>query len=321
MRRFKAIVVGVGTLVLAACGPDKPAEVPSGSGGNAPVDPPKPVDVGNDISSALKDQEFEAYNGPFWDRTPAPAISSYRQDPVSALGSIFAKVAKPSKTCLSTDATDYEYRRLIEQKPATCQSKTYPAATVASMLVDGKTATNIEYIVGKASANAEYAFEFTVSEPVTAALLNTEECVIDTKIDALKIPVQTCDLQYIAGVVVTQVSYRQYRKLEVDASASYVMKVGGQAYGSSEQLVNKWYMTVDTLDLTRFFGQNTTTGFLEKVNKELIERVALSNARTRDKNRDDLLLESLASRNELGFEPRLMDPPPAPPAASVAAPP
>ncbi len=222
-------------------------------------DPHKVVDA---IDEKLKESEFKVYDGPFEGRVPAPGISSYRQDPINALGSIFAKVAKSGATCSSTNADDFEFVRLVEQRPETCQSKAYPASTVAQMLVDGKTAASIEYIVGKTGVSAEYAYEFIVSEPITAVLVDTSKCLVSTQIQALRLPARTCDLKYIAGVVVTQVSYRQYRKLAVQGDASYVVKVAGEAYGSAEQLTNKWYMTVDPLDLTRFFTSNDS-GFLQ----------------------------------------------------------
>jgi hypothetical protein len=89
----------------------------------------------------------------------------------------------------------------------------------------------------------------------------------------------------VAGIVVTQVSYRQYRQLSVDIGASYVVKIAGQAYGASEQLTNQWFLTVDVLDLTRFFNRSSSTGFLEKRSTPLTPDIKLKLPKTADEVR------------------------------------
>lgn len=280
----------------SGCGSATPAA--SGLDGGEDEPPHRASNVGSEIAAKLIDQSFQPYAGPFKDRTPAPAISSYRQDPVNALGSIYAKVAKPSKTCSSTDVSDFEYRRLIEERPDGCEPQVFPAITVARRFVDGKAAAEIDYIVGKAALGADFAYEFIVSEPVTATFRSTGKCIVETKIDALRIPHQTCDLRYVAGVVVTQVSYRQFKRLQSDVSASYFVKVGGSVYGSSEEIVNKWYLTVDTLDLTRFFVPDDATGFLGRPTQE---KVAISGHPVVDERERAFLLESLSRANAYDF--------------------
>jgi len=229
--------------------------VPAGAGSVNPADY---------FSSRLTAKEFETYAGPLHDREPAPAISSYRQNPVAALGSVFVRVARDGKTCKSKDAADFTYQRLLEPPlRSDCKSNIYPAGDLITKRVEGKATAELGYLIGSAAGDASYAFEFFISEPTSASFENPSKCTDSVSISAVELPTQTCEVRYIVGVVLTQITFRTYRKVEGKTENAFsVVKIGSSVYGNTTDIDNKFIITVDALNVSPFFVSEG--GFLKR---------------------------------------------------------
>jgi hypothetical protein len=210
----------------------------------------------------LTSASFEAFDGPYKDRTPAPRISSYEQSPALALGTVFVRAAKPSKTCDSTSAADFEYLRLVDHRKSGCKPESFPNRTLTSKKVQGGASVDLQYVVGALATDAKYAFELFISEPSTAVMKSVADCLDESQIGKVQLPDRVCTVQYIAGAVLTQIGYRTYFEYAGDVKAAFgLVKIGGKVYGNETNIDNRYFMTVDTVELSQFFDRSPQ-GFL-----------------------------------------------------------
>ncbi len=223
---------------------------------------PKPPDgpsSSQDFVGHLVPAKFEdEFNDPFKDRAFAPNISSYRDNPGGALGSIYVRMAKDGKTCGSQEPTDFKFDTIFAPS-LTSSCKIIPATRtdLITKKVQGGQAASIAYLVGDVAASREFAFELYLSEPMAAVYDNWQECIDVKKVAQARLPERTCEVRFIKGIVLTQFSWRTYTSNSEHATAAFtVAKIGGNTYYNATDIITKSILTVDTANLSPQFTKN-----------------------------------------------------------------
>jgi len=198
------------------------------------------------------------------DRTLAPNISSLKNNPVYALGVVYARVALPTKTCSDTGAGDFKFVRLPSIQKKGCEVESKPASDqLVNKRVKGGAKSTFKFLLGDAAVDGDYAFEFFISEPVSAYFKNVQGCLDEGALARLALPDRVCEVRWIAGVVLTQVATRTYKELKGEAAAAFaVVKIGGSGYYNTSDTTNHFIMTVDTLETSQYFKRDSRTTFL-----------------------------------------------------------
>jgi hypothetical protein len=199
------------------------------------------------------------------DRVPAPNISTMRNNPVFALGTLYARVALPGKTCDDPDTSAWKFARLLSLRSEKCEVETKPSADqLVSKKVKGGGAATFKALIGDVTMDAEAAFEFFISEPVSAYFKDSMRCFDQESLKKYNLPPRTCEVFWISGVTLTQVSYRSYRQLKGTADAAFaVVKIDGNAYYNTDDTQTRYLMTVDPIEVSQEFQRKGA--FLTKV--------------------------------------------------------
>lgn len=250
------IVLVLSLVSGASCTPPQPSLTPTATvpGDQQPVDP---------LTQRLDDLRFQEFGDALGTGVIPPDMASFRNNPTSALGAFFAKVAKSDKTCTSPDASDFVLVRITGLAPvSTCSAEAAGPTEFEERTVKGGVEAGISYVVGEAGTNDTFAFEFHITNPMVAFYPASQECVDTDKIVTIPPPPQTCDILFVTGATLTQATYRQYVEIEATARYNAVVNIEGKAYGSSSSMQSRRLLTVDFITLRNWFVGNED-GFLQ----------------------------------------------------------
>lgn len=215
------------------------------------------------LTQHLEDLQFQEFGDALGTGVIPPEMASFRNNPTSALGAFFAKVAKPDKTCKSPEAGDFILIRITGPAPvSTCTAETAGPTEFEERTVKGGIEAGISYVVGDAGTKDNYAFEFHITNPMVAFYPASQECVDTDKIVTIPPPQQACDILFVTGATLTQATYRQYVEIEANAKYNAVVNIEGKAYGSSSSMQSRRLLTVDFITLRNLFAHNAE-GFLQ----------------------------------------------------------
>ncbi|WP_205525832.1 hypothetical protein [Pyxidicoccus trucidator] len=215
----------------------------------------------------LQDQLLEdyTYEQMIGNRFPAPAISSLRNNPSYALSTLYVRKARrEGVSCDSPDAGDFEFERLFKHQLAGCEVDSRPGIDALTLKkVTGQAALSFQHVVGGINSSADHAYEFSISDPVIAAEKDPAKCANIVEIMRQRLPARTCEVRYITGVVLTQITSRELKEVKVEGQAAQsVVQIGGKFFGATTNIVNKFDMTVDALPVTQYFAPTPTFGYL-----------------------------------------------------------
>lgn len=224
----------------------------------------------------LKNLEFQNFAGAIAGTIP-PEMSSYRYDPALALGAMFERVLKGSateNTCDSTNANDFELRRIVSLAtlPECEPQRSEPNQKFEERIVKGGANAKINHLVGEAGLEAEYAFEFLVSNPAAASYPGNQVCVDTVKLTQFPPSPRTCEIYFVNGATLSQITYRQYAKVDVNAKYNAIVTVEGTAYGSSSHMQALLVLTADFISLGNWFARDAN-GFVIKPTESEAEAV------------------------------------------------
>lgn len=224
----------------------------------------------------LEDLQFQEFGDALGTGVIPPDMASFRNNPTSALGAFFAKVAKSDEqnSCTSPDASDFVLARITGPAPvATCTAETTGPTEFEERTVKGGVDAGISYVVGEAGTNDTYAFEFHITNPMVAFYPASQECVDTARVVVLPPPPQTCDILFVTGATLTQATYRQYVEIQVTARYNAVVNIEGKAYGSSSSMQSRRLLTVDFITLRNWFAKDEN-GFLQAQTPSVAASVA-----------------------------------------------
>jgi len=256
MLRVLALTISLSYLIIG-CTPSAPTTKNQPQTGSEELAQETSTDkTANRLLSRLRDTEFEQWKDPFRGRILAPNISSYRQNPSAALGTVFVRVLKDtSSSCMSEDTNAYDYKRLLDHRTDACKESIYPPSSLITKVVSGSSTTDLKFIFGELAGKSEYAFELFVTEPVTAVLEQPSQCVNLSELTKTQVPSGTCQINYITGVVVTQITHKSYIQSETSGGFNYsAIKLNGNLYTSNKNISNNYVITVDMVDVTNEFA-------------------------------------------------------------------
>lgn len=184
-------------------------------------------------------------------------LSVYRKDLPAALGSVYAITAKEGKQCASDNPADFNPPKLLvlPERAAGCRIRTYQGDVLATMKLEGGQDADLKYIIGDISAKKNYAFEINISEPVLSGFEDTNACVKIDKVVQHPLENRTCRVLLIYGIALVQANYKSYKRLDISSDNSYasLIKIGGHMYDLSSDLVTKFVMLGDPLELTAHY--------------------------------------------------------------------
>jgi hypothetical protein len=252
---FVALVLSL--IFSASCTQPQPILTPTATlpDGQQPGDP---------LTQRLEDLRFQEFGDALGTGVIPPDMASFRNNPTSALGAFFAKVAKSDEqsSCTSPEASDFVLTRITGPAPvATCTAETTGPTEFEERTVKGGVEAGISYVVGEAGTNDTYAFEFHITNPMVAFYPASQECVDTARIVTLPPPPQTCDILFVTGATLTQATYRQYVEILATARYNAVVNIEGKAYGSSSSMQSRRLLTVDFITLRNWFAKDEN-GFL-----------------------------------------------------------
>jgi hypothetical protein len=189
-------------------------------------------------------------------------MSAARGDPKAALGAMYIKLAKPGYTCESLEPDAFDLVRIPPiATPEECTVETSGSQDFVEKVVRGGMDVRLSYLVGGIGANAQYAFELHISNPMSAYFLSSQECVDVARVSTIPMPAQACDVLAVAGANLTQVVYRQYTELVTDMQYNAVVNIEGKAYGSSSSMQALLILTGNLMTLRNWFALDSN-GYL-----------------------------------------------------------
>jgi hypothetical protein len=246
-------------LLVTACGGRQ--HVPAAE----PTPPAKTLSVADEALKFIASRQIETYVSPFGDRVFPPKMSSIKLDPGLALGTLFARVALPGKTCDSNSVEDFRAARLRDVRnkddDSQCKVKDMAPLSLAMKRVKGGGSAELSAIIGEVAAKGEYIFELGISEPTAAVFESVSDCIDENEFSKIVLPAQTCEVSYIVGAVTTQFTYKKLKSYTADMKGSFSMvNVGGQIYCEEGDTEAKTVLTVDILDISSYFPKKN--GFL-----------------------------------------------------------
>lgn len=165
---------------LAGCNGTR---IPAVSSPTVPVTPTDALPVGG--------AKFDSYglSDLIADRVLAPNITTMRNNPVVALGTTYARVALPGKTCADEADTAWKFVRLFSLRSRKCEVETKPGGDqLVSKKVKGGGGASFKLLLGSVSADAESAFELFISEPVAAYFKDSAQCFDDEALKTMTLP-------------------------------------------------------------------------------------------------------------------------------------
>jgi hypothetical protein len=198
--------------------------------------------------------------------TIPPDMSSYNYNPELALGAMFEKVLKAnavSNSCASTNADDFELRRIANVPPPSgcVATLSEPNHKAEERIVRGGANAKVNHLVGEFGLDAKYAFELLVTTPLAASYPASQQCVDEEKVKLMSTEPRTCEIYFVTGATLTQVTFRQYNEVTGSANYNALITVDGQLYGSTSYMQSYPILTVDFFSLGRFLERDEA-GFL-----------------------------------------------------------
>lgn len=250
------VILVLGMVSGASCGQTQPILIPTPNlqDDHQPTDP---------LTQRLEDLRFQEFGDALGTGVIPPDMASFRNNPTSALGAFFAKVAKSDKTCTSIEASDFVLVRITGPAPmSTCTAETAGPTDFEERIVKGGIEAGISFVVGEAGTKDNYAFEFHITNPMVAFYPASQECVDTDKIVTIPPPSETCDILFVTGATLTQATYRQYVEIQANTRYNAVVNIEGKAFGTSSTMQSRRLLTVDFITLRNWFVRDAD-GFLE----------------------------------------------------------
>jgi hypothetical protein len=214
----------------------------------------------------LKDQALEDYTYAemIGDREPAPSSSALRNNPEFALSTIFVRVAKrPGTRCDSDKPEDFKWERLFKHQLDSCVIDARPNTVALTIKkVSGQAAASFAHLLGGVNASSEYAYEFSITEPVVAVEEDPSKCFDAQAIMKMRLPQRTCEVRYITGAVLSQITSREFKEIKAEGSVASAVQLSGKAYGATDNVVNRFALTVNTIPASQYFLERPAFGYL-----------------------------------------------------------
>lgn len=182
-------------------------------------------------------------------------FSSLSQGPELALGSVYVIKARAGKDCASTDPADYEDGRLPDYRLRTpaCVVKIFPKSSRKEQTVKGSVRGGLQFVLGGGQVSAESVYQLTF-EDTQAVFESTSDCIDLDRLAHAALPARTCAAKYIAGAVLTTITWRDYQKADASVNGTYtsLVKVGVDLYGSTSGMTMTPVLSFDAVDLDAF---------------------------------------------------------------------
>ena len=191
--------------------------------------------------------------------TILPNMNSFRPDPKSALGAVYALKLKPNPSvasCSSPNADDYELEPIeLQNAPNStfpdCTPQEFPPHDFEERMIKAGADAKVDALIGEASVNGDSAYEFHVTN-VSAVYPSDRTCVDPERVTSIHLPARTCRLFYVKGATTTQITFRRYSAITGTVQYNSLITVDGKAYGSSEQMQSLLLLTGDFRSLAWF---------------------------------------------------------------------
>jgi hypothetical protein len=188
-------------------------------------------------------------------RAVPSSFSSLSQGPELALGSVYVIRARAGKTCTSREPGDFEDARLPDFRVHTpaCVVKVFPRSQRKEQTVKGGARSGLQLIVGGGQISAQSVYQLTF-EDTQAVFESTSACIDLERLAHAQLPARTCAAKYIAGAVLTTITWRDFQKADATVRGSYtsLVKVGVELYGSTSGMTMTPVLSFDTIDLEAF---------------------------------------------------------------------
>lgn len=253
-RLVMALGLAAAAATTAACGPSVQGGVrPGRAVGTAEVPPtPAPPSWQDTLRQEnLADTLVDFVQG----RAIPGNFSSLSQGPELALGSVYVIKARAGKDCKSRDPADFEDARLPDFRLRTpaCTVKVYPRSQRKEQTVKGGARGGLQLIVGGGQVSAQSVYQLTF-EDTQAVFESTAACIDLERLAHAQLPARTCAAKYIAGAVLTTITWRDFQKADASVRGSYtsLVKVGVDLYGSTSGMTMTPVLSFDTIDLEAF---------------------------------------------------------------------
>lgn len=214
------------------------------------------------IVARLIEKGFDTFEEPVKPENLAPNIKAYYTNPAGALGGVYILKAKPGKTCADSKPGELEADSLPPPSlPKGCKVNTSSELNLISKKIHGGTSAELKYFVGEAGASTDYAFEFFMSRPYSASFDNATSCVAVSEIMQMELPARTCEVRFIKGVMLTQLTYRTYVNDSTKTQNAFTaLNLGGTAYYSVSDMITLPLLSVDSYTLEQFFARDDRGG-------------------------------------------------------------